>query len=122
MSLKMPITTFIHKGKNIVYVDCRGITTQPEMISLLRAFRDQLENGGVKRSLVLTDMTNAYMGLDLMTELKGMSRFLEERIEKDAILGLDSFKMIIVNGWNKFSRLHVKAFSEKGQALEYLVN
>lgn len=116
----MPVTTFIYQNKTILHVDCRGVTSQPEMLVLVNELKSFLD-GKSEKILVLTDVTGAYMGLDLMKELKGMNKYLEEKIEKDAILGLDAFKMILVNGWNKISALQVRAFNDQDRALAYLV-
>ena len=65
----MAVSFIEFKGKKILYIDYSKAKSQEEMIDILHQAEEQFKKSD-RRLRSLSDMTNAYMGLEYMNELK----------------------------------------------------
>lgn len=118
----MAVSLIEYKGKKILYIDYSKTKNQEEMIDVLYQAVEYF-NKSDKRLRSLSDMTDAYMGLDYMNELKRVTPIsLAPKSHKAAIIGVNALKSILTKGYNSGNEGDILTFDTKEEALEYLVN
>ncbi len=79
-----------------------------------------LENQPAK-VLMLVDITGTTLGHDFMSRAKELAPRFEEHLERQAVVGADGLKSILLSGFNAFSRgIPLKPFSSVQAAKDYL--
>ena len=71
----------------------------------------------------LSNMSEAFMGIDYMNELKRLTPIaFAPKAHKAAIIGVNDLKAIIMKGYNSGNRGDIVTFKTKQEALEFLVS
>ncbi len=116
----MPVTTILHKGKRVVYIDYSNLKTEEEAMKTLYEVRDYLVNSPTK-VLKLNNVTNAFASTQFMNETKKLSKeILDEKTEKGAIIGISRIQKILLRSVNIFLKEKLKPFDTMEEALDYL--
>lgn len=79
--------------------------------------------GGERHPLILVDVSNATLGPEFMRESKRVATQAVERPLKQAILGIEGLKSMLLKAYNAFSRsggLH--PYKTRDEALAFLVS
>jgi len=70
---------------------------------------------------MLVDITNTVLGLDFMDRVKHLAPQFESHLERQAIIGADGLKAILLSGFDAFSHgIPLKPFSSALAAKDYL--
>ena len=116
----MPLSWIMHNGKKILYND---FSKEPDETARIRQLEEELKllaNQSTK-VLMLVDITNAVLGRDFMARAKQLAPQFEAHLERQAIIGVDGLKSILLSGFNAFSRgIPLKPFSSAQAAKDYL--
>jgi len=110
-----------YKGKEIVYVDYSNISTEAEMLEVLKANRKMVEEDN-KKFLIFADYTNAQTPLNYINEANNFTRDFKHLVIKGSFLGITGVKSVFFNGIVKLFNLNFKAFADKDTALNFLVD
>ena len=118
----MSTRVITHKGKSILYIDYTKAKNQDEMIAVLHEAVDYFKKSP-KRVRSLSNMSEAFMGLEYMVELKRVTPIsLAPNAHKAAIIGIDPLKSILMKGYNSQNMGDIKIFDTEQQALDYLTS
>ncbi|MEL6556869.1 MAG: hypothetical protein AAFQ94_01715 [Bacteroidota bacterium] len=118
----MAVSFIEYKGKKILHIDYSKAKSQEEMINILHQAEKEFQKSE-KRLRSLTDMTDAYVGLDYMNELKRITpTSFAPKAHKAAILGVNDLKSILMKGYNNSTKGNMLIFRTKQEALDYLVS
>ena len=111
-----------YKGKQIFYVDYNGLNTD-EMIKLLHETCEILKISSEKVPL-LTNFQNTIGTTEFMSEVKQLGKeIITVKASKTALLGISSFKGVLVQGYTFFTgEKNLKAFNTEQEAMEWLVS
>lgn len=109
-----------YKGKEIAYIDYRGLKVEQMMQTLEEATEKSLKDN--KKRLLLTNFTNAYAVPEFMERSKAAGKKTKHLTPKAAIVGLLGAKKILLNAYNIFTKSSMKAFEDEQKAKEWLVN
>ena len=126
MAQKYPEGTNIitHKGKDIIYLDYRGLKNPEEFKKkvgeTIKRTEYYLENN-IKDILVLTDLTDSYIYGEAPKFLKESTKLARPFVKKSAVIGISGAKRIFLNTVNMFSGYETKAFQTKEDALDWLI-
>ncbi len=89
-----------HKGKEILYVDYTDCKSVDEMVENLKKAQ-QIVIKDNKPYLQLTNVTNAYVTAEFMTEAKKVAKETPKIAIKRAIVGIDSVgRKVLLRGYN----------------------
>ena len=117
----MAVSLIEYKGKKILYIDYSNTKNQQEMITILHDAAEYFKNSE-KHLRSLSDMSNAFMGIDYMNELKRLTPIaFTPKAHKAAIIGVNDLKSILMKGYNNGNKGDIVIFESKQEALEYLV-
>ena len=111
-----------HKGVQVYCYDYSGLSNlkEDEFINVINeAKKKTLEWGKNQRSLV--DMQKTNVNSNIMKVFRETSKVTAPLIKKSAILGIGGVKSVLLNGFNLFSKMDLKAFTTKEKALDWLV-
>jgi hypothetical protein len=110
----------LHHGKRILVIDYSHCDTQQmrEMISLTRTLiSTQLPNS----LLTLSDVTGATFNIEVVEELKEMTRHNAPYVRKGALIGVTGLQALIYSAVQSFSKRNIPLFNNKEEALKYLL-
>jgi hypothetical protein len=112
----------IYKSKEILIADVSDLK-EDEMITLLKQYRDRIIAENKQRLILAIFNDRSYVTPKFM-EAAYCYRLEEVKslISKQAILGLNQPKMMILKGFNLFLKSNIKPFNTKEEALDYLVS
>ena len=111
-----------YNGQQVMYVNYTACNDQKEMLALLHEaaiFYDQYPSDKIK---ILSDFTNAYVGLEFMNQLKQYDKELGTKTDRAAVIGVDGLKEILLKGYNMVAKKPTLPFRNKIQALTYLTS
>jgi hypothetical protein len=111
-----------YKGKQIFCVDYSGLNTE-QMIKLLHETCEILRHSPEKVPL-LTSFDNTTGTTEYMNEVKRLGKeVITVKATKTALLGISSFKGVLVQGYTFFTgEKNLKAFNTEQEAMEWLVS
>ncbi len=110
----------MHRGKPILYNDFSKEPGEKERILQLEAELRVL-SGQSAKVLMLVDITGATLGCDFMSRAKELAPHFEAHLARQAIIGADGLKAILLSWFNAFSRgIPLKPFSSVQAAKDYL--
>ena len=115
-------TKIQHKGIEVHYFDYRGLSSikEDEFINTIHEATEVFLGWGTDQ-LALVDMREAYTSSNIMKVWREASKTSSPLIKRSAILGISGSKAILLKGINLFSKLDVKPFNTKEEALDWLV-
>ncbi len=113
-----------HNGKKVWYVDY----TQLSGTEFLKCIADteaaliqDMESSGRKDGLILSDISSSTLGSDIVARLKTGGDKVKPYIEKTAMLGVNTpSTRAFLNFAAQLTRLNIRAFQTKEEALEWL--
>lgn len=115
------VRTITHKGKSIVLVDLAD--SQPcDTLGALPAAKPLISKAGPKAALVLTDVTNAVYDKEVAGAMKEFVSSNTPFIRASAIVGADGVRLVLLQTVIMITRREIKTFSNRDQALEWLIN
>ena len=116
----MALTWIEFKGQRILHNDFRGMT-EDEMIRQLDEEIAQLRaERGTSRMLV--DVTEAGAGQRFMAAAKGKAKEIDALVDRQAIVGVDGLKGILLRAYNALGGGTLKPFDSETAAKEYLAS
>jgi hypothetical protein len=110
----------VHQGKRVLIVDYShcDVGQMKEMIGLTRTLiATQLPNS----LLTLSDVTGAIFNIDVVEQLKEMTKHNAPYVRKAALVGVTGLQAFIYNVVQTFSKRNIPVFSNKEEALKYLL-
>ena len=120
----MQISWREYKNKKYIYVDYRGCMKEQASLDLLYQEVEMLkqlpEN---EKTLALANYEGAFATVGFMKEVKRIGKeVLVNKIKKTALLGVDGFKTVFVQGYTLFTGdTSLKCFKNENDALEWLI-
>lgn len=114
----MPLNWIEHKGRRILHLDYRGVP-ESQMIDLVDQAVAALKTQGGK-SRVLIDVSGASTGTRFMSASKGQAKEAATYLEKQAIVGVDGIKSILLKAYNTVGGGNLTPFETERQALDFL--
>jgi hypothetical protein len=115
----MSVNWIEHKGKEILFIDYRGLGLDESLKTLDQA--EEVIVGSNNKILILVDTRDAYTSPELMARLKESGKEIRPKMEKQAIVGITGLKAILLDAYNKFTGSALRPFSTLEEAKEWLV-
>ena len=112
----------IHGDKEILVIDFSG-RKEDEMIRMMIEFREIIIAGN-KPVLVLGILNEKnYLTSGFMQSFRKVKRNeVTPFIKKQALIGLNDTKKIILKGYNLFFNRNIRPFDTKDEAIQYLIS
>jgi hypothetical protein len=107
------------RGQKILYVDYRG-QSEPQMLEQLERVVVTLRNAGGTPFIV--DITNGAVGSKFMARAKEVGPELERLAPKQAIVGVDGIKAILLKAYNAVVGGRMRPFPSVADAVAYLAS
>jgi hypothetical protein len=110
-----------HKGKNILYVDYRGLKTTEVMIELVEE-ATRIEAESPTQVLVLVNYEDSAASIEYMGRVKELGKEIrKQKVLKTALLGMTGLKMILYQGYIRFTgETSIQIFTDETAALDWL--
>jgi hypothetical protein len=115
----MPINWIEYKGKEILFIDYRGVGLEESLETLEQA--EKIIMGRDEKVLLLVDTRDTFTSAEFMTRLKETGKRIEPFMEKQAIVGITGLKAILLDAYNRLAGLLLRPFSTQEEAKEWLV-
>jgi hypothetical protein len=115
----MPINWITYKGKEILFIDYKGLGLDESLETLDQA--GKAIAGSKDKILILVDTRDAYTSAEFMSRLKESGKEMGSKMEKQAIVGITGLKAILLDAYNRFTGSALRPFSTLEEAKEWLV-
>jgi len=111
-----------YKGKSILYIDYRGAKGADDSIPILReAIEIERRSGG--NMLLLQNYEGTRANEEFLKEIKVLGKEVKDKVLKNAIVGFDPIKKVLMTGYMLFSgEKNIKTFNTEEEAKEWLVS
>jgi hypothetical protein len=113
------VRTEVVQGREIVCIDYANLR-ETEMLAVVDQARDAIVTPPHKK-LVLTNFSNCFVTPRFVRYLESVTPQVNPWIERNALVGLNKPKMMILKGFNLLLGTDYRAFSSEHEALEYLL-
>lgn len=114
------IQKLMHKGKEIIYIDYRGLNEE-EMLEMAQSLRDFLmSNPGPHLRLVNISDTPATR--KFTSYIRELGKETKHIPVKGAIVGITGAKKVLLSGYNRLLGGAMRPFEEEEVAKDYLVS
>ena len=111
-----------HKGKEILFLDYKGVTDEAKMIAMIKEAQKIVINDN-KEYVQLSDITRVFLTPEYMKELKQIAKNTPKLATKRAVVGITPIKKIILNTYNLIlGKNGLKAFSNLEDAKNWIVS
>ncbi len=115
----MAVNWIEYKGKEILFIDYRGLRWEKQLEMLELAEKIILERKeGV---LILVDTTDAATSPEFMARMKEGGKRIKLFVEKQAVVGIKGLKGILLDAYNRITGSTLRAFPTQEKAKEWLV-
>jgi hypothetical protein len=109
-----------YKGKEILYLDYRGLKLEQIIQSIDEAVEESLKSN--RPICMLINITGVYAVPEFMEKSKEAGKKTKNIVKKQAMVGINSTaKEILLNAYNYFTGSNTKAFDDEESAKEWLV-
>lgn len=108
-----------YKGKEILYLDYRGLNEKQMIQSLNEATERTLQDN--KKRLLLTNVTGTYIWPDFFAKAKENGKRTKHLTMKSAIVGAKGAKKALLKFYNLFVGCEMKPFVDEKSAKKWLV-
>ncbi|MEO1254367.1 MAG: hypothetical protein AAFY41_05715 [Bacteroidota bacterium] len=108
-----------HQGKEIIYIDYRGLSDEAMHQTLFKMKDTVLEID--KHHLRLVNVTGVSASARFRTEMRKIGKEIGHIPSKVAIVGLSASKKVVINAYNQLIGGGMKLFDTENQAKEYLI-
>ena len=110
----------LHQGKRVMIIDyshCE-VEAMKELIAITRTLiATQLPNS----LLTLSDVTGASFNIEVVEQIKEMTRHNAPHVRKGALIGVTGLQALIYTAVQTFSKRNIPLFNTRGEALKYLL-
>lgn len=113
------IKTIIIQGKSIIVVDYAGCK-EDEMLALAALAKATIQSDDSLK-LVISRYTNMYITPRFVRFFENETNEVKPFLKKNALIGLNEPKKIILKAFNFFMGTDFRAFDTEKEALEFLV-
>jgi hypothetical protein len=112
----------IYKSKEILIIDVSDLK-EDDMIDLLKRYRDKIISEKKARLILVIFNDKSYVTPKFMEAVYTyrIDEF-QSLLIKQAVIGLNQPKMMILKGFNLFLNRNMTPFNTRDEALEYLVS
>jgi hypothetical protein len=110
----------LHEGQRILVIDYSHCDTEAmkELITITRTLiATQLPNS----LLTLSDVSGAVFNIDVVEQLKEMTKHNAQYVRKGALVGVTGLQALIYSVVQSFSNRNIPLFNNKEDALKYLL-
>ena len=118
-SLTDRISLIIHRDKEILRLDFRGLTADDDIIVAYREVHGFIKALG-RPTLRLTNVEGVPFSPRTVGRIAGMAKELHRTILKDAVVGVDGMKRILFKSYTAVLKVNARAFSDETAALVWL--
>ncbi len=113
------IRTLSIGGREIICIDYAHLKGE-ELIHLVNRARLAITSDSSLK-LVLTNFGHCFVTPQFVRHLESITPFVNPYIERNALVGLNKPKMMILKGFNLLMGTDYRAFASEHEALEYLL-
>lgn len=113
------ILTTNHQGKEIIYIDYRGLNDD-EMVETLQKMRDMVLELN-KPHLRLVNVTDTNASARFRTLMRQIGKEIGHVPSKVAVVGVPASKRVVINAYNVMIGGKMKLFDNEEDAKTYLV-
>ncbi|MBS1491845.1 MAG: hypothetical protein JSS93_15090 [Bacteroidetes bacterium] len=117
----MPLATITEAGKEILLLDYRGCN-EHQMLQLLSEAKEWLEQQEQPSLLLSVFNDHNYATGAFMKMVVSNNQQLDKKIKKQAVVGLNAVKKMILKGFNYLIKRNVRAFDTQPQAIAFLLD
>jgi hypothetical protein len=110
-----------HRGKAIILHDYTGLANQEYVDAILENSK-LAETEDYPVELILVDATDTVVNKDVIKAYKHISKNASARISKSAVIGATEIQKLFITTVSAFSKMDIRAFESKDDALEWLVS
>ncbi|MGE0771876.1 MAG: hypothetical protein AB7K37_09220 [Cyclobacteriaceae bacterium] len=110
-----------HRGKEIMVLDYSSLNTD-QMIRLVRQAGQRLKEKGVPMPIVSIFNNECYATPEFMRNAEEVTEQFESLIAKQAIIGLNATKQMILKGYNLRFNRNIPFFDTLNEALDFLAD
>src|SRR5437762_9818844 len=110
----------VHAWQRILVIDYSHCDIEPmkELIGITRTLiATQLPNS----VLTLSDVTGATFNIEVVEQIKELTKHNAPYVRKGALIGVTGLQALIYNAVQSFSKRNIPIFSNKQEALKYLL-
>jgi hypothetical protein len=108
-----------YKGKEISYFDYRGMNMEEIIRTIEEASAKALQEN--KHRLQLSNLTGVFAVPEFMSSVKEAGKKTKHLTTKSAVVGITGAKKLLLNIYNAFTGVDMKAFDDEESAKEWLV-
>lgn len=117
-----------HKGKKILYANCKGLSSEQVLQIIEKAF--QIIHDYPGKLFILINEQGICLNQAIQSRMKELTIQARERskasgnlkVQKTAIVGLDAFKSLLLHGYNTVTHQNIVPFKTEEEAKEWLVS
>jgi hypothetical protein len=115
----MPANWIEYKGKEILFIDYRGLGMDESLETLEQV--EKIITERKEKVLILVDTRDTYTSAEFMARLKETGKQMRPLMKKQAIVGITGLKAILLDAYNRFTGASLRPFSTLAEAKEWLV-
>jgi hypothetical protein len=111
-----------YSGKTIFLADYRGMTGSDliaKMWETVEILKKEYIANNVK-ILIFSDFTGSFVSRDFMNESYKASIQVKQISKKEAIIGINGIKKVILSAYNNITGRNMRVFDDKDEALAWL--
>lgn len=115
-----------YKGKSIYFVDYSDLKKDTDFLKVIERTnkfrRENIENKEFESQYLLVDFTGSFVVGSVFSRIKESGKATKPYLKKQAVLGVTGAKKTLLNLYNLVIDKGIRAFSEKEEALDWLVS
>ncbi|WP_109830528.1 hypothetical protein [Reichenbachiella versicolor] len=110
-----------HKGKKILYCDYSGLRKSEQMLEVLHEVQSEMLKSN-EPVCTISFVEGSFGSAEFMSQAKEFSKKNSHIIAKEAVLGIEGLKKILLNGYVTFTgaKSRLKTFDSEEEALDWL--
>jgi len=111
-----------HKDKKIIYLDYTNLNSRnkPEFMAVLDEARNFILSAG-SNLLILVNVTGSFGDSEIVNRMKQDGKDEKPYVAKEAVVGINGAKEILLRAINFFTNIGIKPFSNVEEAKDWLV-
>ncbi len=115
----MSVKWIEYKGREILFIDYRGLKSEEQLVILDLAEKIILEKK--EKVLILVDTTDAATSSEFMARMNEKGKRIKFLVGKQAVVGIKGLKRILLDSYNRATGSTLRAFPTQEEAKEWLV-
>ncbi|MBS1558982.1 MAG: hypothetical protein JST69_09680 [Bacteroidetes bacterium] len=117
----MPLVKITEAGKEILLLDYRGCN-EHQMLQLLSEAKEWLEQQERPQLVLSVFNEHNFATAAFMKTVVAYNQQLDKKIEKQAVVGLNGVKKMILKGFNFLIKRNVRGFDAQQEAIAFLLD